>query len=876
MNSFIDRYIRRLIARFHMLISVASLLVTALAVWVIATQWNINSDFKELLPSTSAAALAMEEVGQRVGSGSSLFVVIDSPDGAANLEFAKVYAQNLREMPEIALAHFHNDKEFFEKHRLLYMDVEDIETLHERIKKRIRDEKRQANPLFVSLRPRASTPSPGIDTSDIEKKYEELAHQDYKEYLVSDDGYSLTIVVRFVETSTDLSATNRLLDRVRQIGEDLAPTTFHLEMKLEFGGGLVHRQADYTSIVDDIKTSAVFTVVGLFLVIALYFRRARAIIIVLSPLAMGVVWTLALAFLFFGALTTVSIFIFAILLGLGIDFSIHLLSGYDHERIDGLEPVDALVGCFNSVGRATVIGAVTTFATFVVLSFAQFRGLAQFGQVASIGVLCTLLAMVTVLPSLILTLHRILPHTPNPKLMLASHAAFDRIFNPRTLARAVPVGLALSALFSVLAIMHIGELKFEENFRLVGKVEAPWERNKNEADATQTQTVRAARVAARFTEFSALAVRERIEPDSFVPDRKQLSTGAKYSSALSNKHSSTPTILLFDSADQAAKVYDHMNAKHKDGGLQTVASIAAIHAFLPGTPELQKERLAEIWRMKETLENEDLSILKDDDRKKMEEFRDLLDIDLVSIYELPDWTKRLFREAGPKAREAAPGQEFAFEYLIYVNERIDHMIGEQARRFLGEVQDVANQTEVDLRIGSQSYIYTAMLDEIKDDGAKMLGIAVVIVFLLLMIFFRSAFRAMMALTPLAVGALWMFGFCAWFGIKLDFFNVIILPVVIGLGVDDGVHFYYQYLARGRGSILHVVHTVGSAVAMTTVTSIIGFGGLAITNYAGLQSIGYLAIVGIASAFAATILLMPPILWLAEKYDLRWLLPRVKS
>jgi predicted RND superfamily exporter protein len=262
------------------------------------------------------------------------------------------------------------------------------------------------------------------------------------------------------------------------------------------------------------------------------------------------------------------------------------------------------------------------------------------------------------------------------------------------------------------------------------------------------------------------------------------------------------------------------------------------------------------------------------DRKRVDEFREQLEVEApVTVYDMPSWTKRLFREAGPEARPAAEGEEFAFEYLIYVNESIDHMIGSQARRFLGEVQQVAQETGIDVRIGSQSYIYTAMLDEIKEDGARMLGIALIIVFLMLMLFFKSPVRATVALLPLGVGAVWMVGFCAWFGIKLDFFNVIILPVVIGLGIDDGVHFYHHYLELGRGSILKVVHHVGSAIAMTTVTSIIGFGGLAITNYAGLQSIGYLAIVGIASAFFATFLLLPTLLWLAERFEIRWVLPR---
>ena len=863
------------IGGYHLVVSVGSLVVTALAIVVIATQWNINSDFKELLPRTSEAAQAMEEVGDRVGSGSSLFVVIDSPDEEANLAFGEVYAEALREIPEIALAHYHNDKTFFEEHRLLYLSVEDLEELHGRIRQRIREERQQANPLFVPLRRRNQQEEERgdglIDLSDMEERYGELAHQDYKEYLISDDGFSLTIVVRFVETSTDLAATNALLDKVRRVGEELEPGQFHPEMVLEFGGGLVHRQAEYTSIVDDIQTSALFTIIGLFLVIALYFRRFRAIALVLLPLSMGVLWTLAVAFALYGELTTISVFIFAILLGLGIDFSIHLLNGYDRERLEGREPLEALIRCYSSVGQATVMGATTTFVTFVVLSFAQFRGLSQFGQVAALGVMMSVAAMVVVLPAMILSLQKFRPHQPDPAKTAREVLGLDRWINEVNLGRIAPMLLGLSAFLVVVAAFQIPNTVFEENFRRIGEVQPPWHQEVEPESEEIREARREARRLARAVEGDALQIREEVEPESFVPDREQWTTGQKYTSALRGQQSSTPTLLLLDDPGEAQRLYLHLQEVQARGGLETVSSVAAIYAFLPGTPEEQEARLEVIFDIEETLET-DLSFMSRSDREKLEEMRELLDVSVVTMYDLPEWTKRLFREAGPKAREPAEGEEFAFEYLLYVNERIDHMIGAQARRFLGEVQEATGQLDVDVRIGSQSFIYTAMLDEIKEDGARMLAIALVFVFLLLTLFLRSPLRAAVALMPLSIGMVWMLGFSAWFGIKLDFFNVIILPVVIGIGIDDGLHFYHRYLHQGRGSIVEVGYHVGSAVGMTTITSIIGFGGLAVTNYAGLQSIGYLAITGLAAAFVATLLVMPAFLWITEQMGWKAVLP----
>lgn len=858
----------KVLAKHYFLVTLASFLVTALSVWVIATKWNINSDFKALLPETSAAAMAMTEVADRVGSGSALFVVVDSPDRDANRKFAKVFSEKLEAIESVALAHYHNDKTFFEKNQLLYMEAEDIATLRERLAKRIKEEKKAANPLFVSLKKKERNEDEFIQTEDISDKYKSQAQNEYKEYMEADDGYSLTIVVRFVESSTDLMATNKLLDNVRQMAKDLKPESYHPEMTVELGGGLVKRQAEYKSILNDVVVSAMTTLGGLCLVLALYFRRIRAIAVVLIPLIMGIVWALSVAFLVYGELTTVTVFIFAILLGLGIDFAIHLLSGYDHARLEGLTPVDALVSCYSSTGKATVLGAITTFVTFVVLSFAQFKGLSQFGTVASAGVLASLLAMLLVLPSLVLTFDRLMPYAP--KQADDRQHFLDRLITDGFIAHWSKWALGVGLVLTGLAAYEFHNVQFEENFRKIGQIEPFWlDAAQQEREAQELATSKTARKVAKQIFASARSVREAAEPSTFVMDREQKDVGDKYTSAVSGKQSSTPTLMLFDDAKDTAHVYNVMKQMYDAGELSTIASVAAIHAFLPGTAEQQAERLAEIQKIRELLDREGTAFLTDKQREKVEELREKLDVQAIDVRSLPEWTKHLFKEAGAAAKPAAEGEPYAYEYLIYVNERIDQMKGNEARQFLEQVAQVREKTGVDIRIGSQSYIYVAMLDEIKTDGARMMGIAIVFVLVILAIGFRSPGRGLISMLPLIIGTMWTFGFMGWMGIKLDFFNVIIIPVVVGIGVDDGIHFYHHYLHEGRGSVASVFRKVGSAVFMTSVTSIIGFGGLAVTDHRGLQSIGYVAITGIVCTLLSTLLLMPSLLWFAEKMNWTW-------
>ena len=235
LRTLFERLIRRVVARYTSAILVVALGVTALSVWVMATRWNINSDLNALLPESSPAATAMREVSARMGSGSSLFVVIDSPDQEATLRFAGDYTARLREMPGIALAHYHNDKAFFEQHQLLYVSEEDLGHLYTEVREAIRQRKKEANPLFVSLgsakkKSQEAESARAANFAQMQQRYaEEMAHQNYKEYLFSDDGYALVVIVRFVESSTDMVATNKLIDAVRDVAAELNPASYHAD-----------------------------------------------------------------------------------------------------------------------------------------------------------------------------------------------------------------------------------------------------------------------------------------------------------------------------------------------------------------------------------------------------------------------------------------------------------------------------------------------------------------------------------------------------------------------------------------------------------------------------------------------------------------------
>ncbi len=860
------------------LIVALSLALTVVAATVIGARWNINSDFKALLPSEAPAAQAMDEVNRRIGGGSSLFVVIDSPDEDANLEFARAYSERLLAVDGVALAHYHNDKAFFKKRQLLYMDAGDIEALTKRTKATIRQRKKEANPLFVSLGGSKKKKASGGDALELDRlqsKYSrELEHEGYKEYLTSDDGFALVVLVRFVESSTDLAATNALIERVRGLADELDPVTFHADMKVEFGGGLTKRQEQYKSIVDDILMSAAVTMLGVFFLLALYFRRARAVVVVLGPLIMSVIWTLGLAFAYYGELTVITAFIFAILLGLGIDFGIHVLSGYDDHRAHGAEPVDAMAACARGTGLATGVGALTTFATFVVLAFAQFKGMSQFGVVASAGVLLTLTSTMVTMPALVLLFQRWRPVEPRA----VEETWTSRLLTNARLARVKRAGAPVATLAVVAVTAWAGwtarGLEFEENFRKIGQWSAPWEKESKVGKDLETRRYASvARDLALSVRAQAIEVREGIDPESYVPTREQKSIGNKYRSALQDRQSSMPTILLFDDPSRAAEVYANMSEALKDRPASPIRSATSIWGFMPGSMEEQRARAEKIEELREVVEDAPLKYLKEDERERVEGLKKQLDVAPFEVTDLPPWTKRLFREAGPGASTPYEGQEFAFDRSIYITSAVDSLNGPDTRAFMKEVRELSGADErEDFRIGSQAFIYISLLDSIQRDGPRMIAMAMLLVFVILVLALRHPGRALLAAVPLVLGAVWTAGGLVAFDIKLNFFNVVIIPALIGIGIDDGVHFYVRYMEGGKEALSGTLRHVGAAVCMTSATSMVGFGGLAITNYDGLTSLGQIALIAIPSTLVATVLALPALLTLAERLGIRWALP----
>ncbi len=110
----------------------------------------------------------------------------------------------------------------------------------------------------------------------------------------------------------------------------------------------------------------------------------------------------------------------------------------------------------------------------------------------------------------------------------------------------------------------------------------------------------------------------------------------------------------------------------------------------------------------------------------------------------------------------------------------------------------------------------------------------------------------------------MLGLLSTFGMMLTVVNVIGIPMIVGIGIDDGVHILHRYRVEGFDKTPHVLLSTGKAVLLTSLTTMAGFGSLMISKYRGFIGLGALLVFGVGACFITTVLFMPSIINIAER------------
>jgi len=312
-------------------------------------------------------------------------------------------------------------------------------------------------------------------------------------------------------------------------------------------------------------------------------------------------------------------------------------------------------------------------------------------------------------------------------------------------------------------------------------------------------------------------------------------------------------VVFVPTLEEAKAVVDHIQKKiETDVESPTIEQVRSIYTVVPSKEE-QDERLAIIREIRD--KTGDVKKFMDaKQRAKLADILDYLDIDRLSANDLPSALRRVYT--------GLPGSG---GYLLYIYNSVSMNDSAMAKAFADDIREL-NVNGKTYHPATEALIFVDMRDLMRHDASVAVVSVTVLMCLVLLIAFRSITKALIILFPLVVGVILMTGIMGLFGIKLSIFNMVVLPAVIGIGIDNAIHIYHRYEEEGPRSLRHVIRTTGWAVAITTLTTLFGFGGMLSAANPGLGSLGLLACIGLGTCLLSSLTVLPALLqWLEDRH-----------
>jgi predicted RND superfamily exporter protein len=188
---------------------------------------------------------------------------------------------------------------------------------------------------------------------------------------------------------------------------------------------------------------------------------------------------------------------------------------------------------------------------------------------------------------------------------------------------------------------------------------------------------------------------------------------------------------------------------------------------------------------------------------------------------------------------------------------------------LDELSATLRGAGIEAPIISENWIAGRIFQIITGDGPFILGATIVVVFLVIFGDFRRFSHAALVMGTLLCGVVSVAGAMALLGMELNFMNVAVLPIVVGVSIDNAVHIYHRYLEEGPASIPLVLRHTVAATTLSSATNLMGFGAMIVAHHGGLRSVAELAILGVGLTFFSTSVFFPLALeWWGERRTAR--------
>ncbi len=846
-------------------IVVLSIVLSAFVYYYTANNLKINTSTSDMispeLPFRKTYA-HYQNVFPQYKDGLVIAVEADTP------EFARDGARILAERLKADVANFKNTFQprggkFLEENGLMFPSMEKLEDLADNLAK--------AQPLLASLHRDQSlrgllemleigieelADDEDLNLDPVFAKINEVfqANLEDKPYYLSwqevmsdkdssEEDRRRLVITQAVFDYNQLLPASKILDKIHSIGKELdEDNSKGIRVRVTGGAALAHDEL--SSLISGSTAAGVASLILVLIALSVGLRSITLVGTTFAILLMGILFTSGFATLSIGYLNLISIAFAILYIGMGVDYAIHICLRYLAFLHQGLSRKDALRESVLDIGPSIFLCTLSTSIGFFAFVPTDYAGVSELGLISGTGMFISLFVSLTVLPAILNLL-------PAPTAGRPGGPITGKLLEPlKNLPsrHASPIRL-LSFVFVAVAVLFLPKIVFEYDPL---KLRDP-------------------------TAESIVLVNDIIEttgkhPSTIIVLAKDDDTARRWAEEMEKLNTVDKVVSLhtFVPDDQEEKYYmvedidlilgPQLFSSPKDEPPTYEEQILKIRSFLTTLAENPEgaDRSVELTHTGKFLEKMLETLESGGFEEGVKRVSDLED-SLMATLPISLNTLQASLSSEPFTRDELPedllqrwlSKEGDYRLQVFPEEDISD--NDALKRFVGEVRTISDGATAGpvfiLEAG------TAIIGSFKQAFIS----AIILIALLLFLVFRNIRDPIFVLFPLVVAGTLTGAATVLLDMPFNFANIIALPLLLGLGVDNGVHMVYR-LRKPVSDSASLLHTsTARGIFFSSLTTISSFGTLGFLTHRGTASMGQLLTLGVALTLLVTLLALPAFL-----------------
>lgn len=858
------------IQRHPLMVMTITLLLTVAVLFYSATNFRINTDVNSMMSDKLRFRKLQKDFQKAFPQFTDTIVVVISANTSEAAASARErLAGRLRQEAKLFKTVYEpGGGSFFEKNGLLYLSVNELEDLADNLAAAqpllaLLSQDLSLRGLFSVLEKALQHPEEaGVKNGRMEVLFDQM-RQTFdgitvgQPYQMSWQNTMLSrmqsyqqrwqfIILQPYLKSNDFSSGEVPLKTVRRFANELQSN--------DADGIRVHITGDvalsYENLTEVRKSIGLATIASLFLVAFILYiglkGSGRLIFAGLTTLIIGLIWTTGFAIAFIGSLNMISVTFAVLFIGLGIDYSIQFCLRHMELIESGSLRRDSIISTAKGVGRALLLSCITTAIGFYSFLPTAYAGVGELGLIAGTGMFISFFANLTVLPALLTLIpakeRETLRISPGHKLLTIPYK-YPRLISIGALILGLGAAAMLPKVYFDYNPLNLYNPKSEaivtirELFKDPGA--SPWT-----ISILAGGEENAKRLAERLRGLRE--VKMAISVFDFVPQNQTEKLGV-----ISN-------IKLFMPPNLNQVRITQSRYEQNVKALNILES--ALERFLRSSTEAED---TSVRRLYESIRK--FRILTDDPAKGDKAFA-ALEKGLIS--NLPALFRRLetslratpFDVSGLPRGLASQYVSTDRRYRVQVFPTENIMNRDALARFVKAVRTIApDATDAPVSIYESGM---AVISSFRQ--ATLYALVAIVIFLLIEL--RSLYATGLILVPLVLAMLLTAAASAFLSIPLNFANVIVVPLLLGVGVHTGIIFIIRYQTEPPPNGNMLTTSTARAVLFSSLTMIVSTGSLSFSSHRGIASMGILLTICFGFLIISTLVLLPSLIELSKRYS----------